>query len=241
MVAALLDAAAEILEAEGPDALSVRRIAAAAGVAPMGVYNHFESKNGIIDALFIQGFERLGEALATAIAEIEDPYEALREGGRRYRALALAHPMAYQLMFLRTIPGYEPSDAALEVAGRRLRQPRRRRRARHGRRRARRGPADRDRALIWANHHGWVSLELTGIGLRRGPGRRATSVRLSRVAARPPPLIRCRRRGGTRSAWSGRSRYQCRATDGKPADLFAFGHGIMPKRVMVRCPPSWSP
>ena len=107
---ALLTSAADIFETEGPDALSVRRIATAAGVAPMGVYNHFDSKNGIIDALFIQGFERLGEALTT-IADIQDPYEALLESGRRYRALAHAHPMMYQLMFMRTIPGYEPRPA----------------------------------------------------------------------------------------------------------------------------------
>ena len=76
----MLASAAEILETEGPDGLSVRRIAAAAHVAPMGVYNHFESKYGIIEALFIQGFERLSEALAS-IADIPDPYEALREAG----------------------------------------------------------------------------------------------------------------------------------------------------------------
>src|SRR5271165_4380394 len=91
MEAALLASAGEILETEGPDGLSVRRIAAAAHVAPMGVYNHFESKFGIVDALYIQGFQRLREALVT-IADIQDPYEALREAGRRYRALALAHP-----------------------------------------------------------------------------------------------------------------------------------------------------
>ena len=64
MEGALLSSAADILETEGPDGLSVRRIAAAAGVAPMGVYNHFESKFGIVEALFIQGFERLGAAMA---------------------------------------------------------------------------------------------------------------------------------------------------------------------------------
>src|ERR1700722_16463941 len=91
MGAALLEAAADILENEGPDGLSVRRIAAAAGVAPMGVYNHFESKSGIVEALFIQGFQRLSDAL-DGVAEVQDPTEALREGGQRYRALALAHP-----------------------------------------------------------------------------------------------------------------------------------------------------
>src|ERR1700677_5004567 len=116
MERALLTSASEILETEGPDALSVRRIAAAAGVAPMGVYNHFESKFGIVEALFVQGFERLREAIA-GTRDIEDPYEALRESGRRYRALALAHPMVYRIMFLRSVPGFEPSDQALEVAG----------------------------------------------------------------------------------------------------------------------------
>src|SRR6202161_3568143 len=62
MEAALLSSAADLLETEGPEGLSVRKIAAAAGVAPMGVYNHFESKFGIVEALFIQGFERLRDA-----------------------------------------------------------------------------------------------------------------------------------------------------------------------------------
>ncbi len=164
MVEVLLAAAGEILETEGPEALSVRRIAAAAGVAPMGVYNHFESKNGIIEALFIQGFERLREALTT-IAEILDPYEALREAGRRYRALAKAHPMVYQLMFLRTLPGYEPSDAALEVAGRAFDSLVAvvQRAVMAGV--IAEGPLTETAQLIWSSIHGWVSLELLGIGM----------------------------------------------------------------------------
>jgi AcrR family transcriptional regulator len=117
MEAALVEAASGLLEREGPDALSVRRIAADAGVAPMGVYNHFHSKAGIVDALFVEGFKRLGEAMIT-LGDVEDPLEALIEGGRRYRALALAHPMAYQVMFLRAVPGYEPSEAAKTIATR---------------------------------------------------------------------------------------------------------------------------
>jgi len=163
MEAALLEAAADLLDKEGPDALSVRRIAAAAGVAPMGVYNHFESKFGIVDALFIQGFARLSEALDAA-AQIEDPYEALRECGRRYRALALAHPMVYQIMFLRPVPGFEPSAHAIEYAG-----------AAFDKlvvavQRAMAadvivdGPPFETARLIWASIHGWMALELMGIG-----------------------------------------------------------------------------
>jgi AcrR family transcriptional regulator len=163
MEGALLASAADILESEGPDGLSVRRIAAAAGVAPMGVYNHFESKSGIIEALYIQGFARLGAAMQ-AMAQIADPSEALLEGARRYRALALAHPMAYQVMFLRAVPGFEPTDHAIgECTGA----------YEHlvaGVERAMRagviaeGEPTETAQLIWATIHGWVSLELLGLG-----------------------------------------------------------------------------
>ena len=163
MEGALLASAADILESEGPDGLSVRRIAAAAGVAPMGVYNHFESKFGIVEALFIQGFERLSEAMAT-IADIEDPYEALREAGRRYRALALAQPMVYQVMFLRPVPGFEPSDDALVIAAAAFDSlVAAVQRAMSAGVIADASPTETAQ-LIWASIHGWVSLELMGIG-----------------------------------------------------------------------------
>jgi AcrR family transcriptional regulator len=163
MEAALLASAADILETEGPDGLSVRRIAAAANVAPMGVYNHFESKFGIVEALFTQGFERLREAMV-GIAEIQDPYEALREAGRRYRALALAHPMAYQVMFLRAVPGFEPSVGAVEAAARAFDSlVAAVQRAMAGGVIADESPTETAQ-LIWAGIHGWVSLELLGIG-----------------------------------------------------------------------------
>jgi AcrR family transcriptional regulator len=163
MEGALLTSAADILETEGPDGLSVRRIAAAAGVAPMGVYNHFESKFGIVEALFVQGFDRLGTEMA-AMAQITDPSEALREGARRYRALALAHPMAYQVMFLRAVPGFEPSDRALgNCTGAFDSLVAAVQRAMEAGVIAAATPTETAQ-VIWATIHGWVSLELLGIG-----------------------------------------------------------------------------
>ena len=163
MEGALLTSAADILETEGPDGLSVRRIAAAAGVAPMGVYNHFESKFGIVEALYVQGFERLGDAMA-AMAQIDDPAEALLEGARAYRALALAHPMAYQVMFLRAVPGFEPSDPALTSCTRGFdRLVATVQRAIQAGVIAPGSPTETAQ-MIWASIHGWVSLELLGLG-----------------------------------------------------------------------------
>ena len=163
MEAALLNSATEILETEGPDGLSVRRIAAAAGVAPMGVYNHFESKFGIIEALWVQGFERLRDAM-DSIGDILDPYEALRECGRRYRALALANPMVYQIMFLRPVPGFEPSEQVIDVAAQAFGAlVTAVERAMAAGVIAEGAPADTAH-IIWSNVHGWVSLELMGMG-----------------------------------------------------------------------------
>jgi AcrR family transcriptional regulator len=163
METVLIDATADLLEREGPDALSIRRIAAEAKVAPMGVYNHFDSKNGIVDALFIRGFKRLGDAMESLNA-IEDPMEALRQGGRDYRALALAHPKMYQVMFLKAVPCFEPSDAAVEIAGRAfggLIAAVSRAMAAGALAEA---PPTETAQMIWSSIHGWVSLEVLGLG-----------------------------------------------------------------------------
>jgi len=158
----------------------------------MGVYNHFSSKSGIVEALFIQGFERLGEAMIT-LSAVDDPLEALAEGGRRYRALALAHPMAYQLMFLRAVPGFEPSERAKSVAAK----------AFDGlvaavERAMRAGLIDGETPtmlaqIIWASIHGWVALELCGIGFVDNPDRGAEllceAIQLGlRPRPRPDPM-----------------------------------------------------
>jgi AcrR family transcriptional regulator len=178
MERALLDAAAVLLEEEGPEALSVRRIAASAGVAPMGVYNHFASKAGIVEALFIEGFERLAQAMVS-LAAIGDPLEALAEGGRRYRALALAQPRVYELMFLRPVPGFEPSDEALEIAAQAFDGLATVVQRAMAAGLIQEGEVALTAQMVWAGIHGWVSLELAGIGFADDPA--AGAARLCEV------------------------------------------------------------
>ena len=106
----MVAAAERLLERHGPSALTVRRMAAEAGVAPMGVYNHFGGKDGVIERLFVRGFDKLREAFADI--PTGDPVEDLVEAGRRYRSNALAHPGTYSIMFDRAVPGFEPSRTA---------------------------------------------------------------------------------------------------------------------------------
>jgi len=95
--AALIDAAVDVVERDGPAGLTVRAVAAHAGVAPMGVYNHLDDKRGLELAVVDAGFRDLTADLAAAAAP--DPRERLHECGRAYRRFAHSHPNVYRMMF----------------------------------------------------------------------------------------------------------------------------------------------
>lgn len=111
---ALLNAASQLLAAEGPGALSVRRIAEAAGVSTMGVYSRFGGKHGIVEALWRQGFEDFSALLHASTGT--DALDRLVVGARRYREFALAHPTTYGIMFQQAVPEFVPSTDAVEFS-----------------------------------------------------------------------------------------------------------------------------
>jgi AcrR family transcriptional regulator len=103
----LLAAAEAVLVRDGPGGLTVRSVAAEAGIAPMGVYSRLGGKDGLVNALLVKGFDRLRAALE-AEGQI-DALERLRSCGTRYRAFALANRHFYAIMFEGAVP--RDSDA----------------------------------------------------------------------------------------------------------------------------------
>jgi AcrR family transcriptional regulator len=155
----LLRAARDVLAAEGPGALTVRRIAAEAGVSTMNVYSRFGGKDGVIDHLFIEGFQRLSDAVAE-VPHTDDPLDDLRRCGAHYRQFALANPTYYSIMFDRVVPDHVPSPEALERAGATLQQLADSvARAMDAGAIAATDPLE-IAASLWATTHGLVSLEL---------------------------------------------------------------------------------
>ncbi|MGV9713994.1 TetR/AcrR family transcriptional regulator [Gordonia sp. NPDC003424] len=150
--AALITAGRRLLEREGAAALTVRAVAADAGVAPMGVYNHFDGKVGLLNALVTDGFAEFARMIAVTDA---DPTARLLESGRRYRAFAIENPTLYSLMFSTEChPDDETAVRAFEALVEIVRY-------------GQAGGTIRDSdpaeiaAQIWAGVHGAVSLELT--------------------------------------------------------------------------------
>lgn len=108
----LLSAAEAVLVREGPGGLTVRAVAAEAGIAPMGVYNRLGGKDGLIDALLIRGFDRLRATIESG--REPDLRLRLRNCGLRYRRFALDNPHFYAIMFEEPIR--QPHDHENEVA-----------------------------------------------------------------------------------------------------------------------------
>src|SRR5215469_9252410 len=110
----LLSAAEAVLIRDGPGGLTVRAVAAEAGIAPMGVYNRLGGKDGLVDALLIRGFDRL-RAPIEASSE-QDMLTRFRTCGMRYRQFALANPHFYAIMFEEAIPHRHESQELEEHA-----------------------------------------------------------------------------------------------------------------------------
>src|ERR1700742_2596033 len=98
----LLAAAEAVLVRDGPGGLTVRAVAAEAGIAPMGVYNRLGGKDGLVDALLIKGFDRLRltvDNTLTATPAKPDMRDRILACAASYRRCALDNPHFYAIMF----------------------------------------------------------------------------------------------------------------------------------------------
>lgn len=112
-------AAASSLLAQLGDAnqLSMRAVAAAVGVTPPSIYRHFPGKQALLIAVLEERWDELNAALATAGAEVEDPFKALRHIGLAYVAFAQDHPGHYRVLFSAAAPAGVSSERAQHPGG----------------------------------------------------------------------------------------------------------------------------
>jgi AcrR family transcriptional regulator len=157
----VLDAASRLLVAEGPQALTMRRVAGAVGCSTTVLYTAFGSKDGLADALFREGFQRLRRRLE-AVTPGDDPLARLRALAHAYRESALASRSYYGVMFQQAIPGFRPSAASLAAAGASLEVLTDAVRDCMDAGALRAGDPRAVAEVLWAAVHGAVSLELAG-------------------------------------------------------------------------------
>ncbi len=95
---ALLEAAAAVLDEEGRDAVTARRLGREIGASSMAVYTHFGSMEELLAAVWRRGFTELGRALSQ-VTPTKDPVADWMVQGWHYRDFALRNRHLYRVMF----------------------------------------------------------------------------------------------------------------------------------------------
>ncbi|MFO1198027.1 MAG: TetR/AcrR family transcriptional regulator C-terminal domain-containing protein [Burkholderiaceae bacterium] len=90
---AIVDAALALIDRDGLETLSMRRLGAALGVEAMAIYHHYAGKGELLDAVV----ERLLAEVRTDAPDA-DPLDRLRRCVASYRDVAVRHPKAFGLL-----------------------------------------------------------------------------------------------------------------------------------------------
>lgn len=158
-----LCAAAERLFAErGPDAVTMRQLAAELGVSPMTPYRYFQDKDDILAAVRTNGFNKFAAALEAARAAGKSARAKAAAVGDAYVRFAFDNPHTYKLMFDLNQPVGDTGYPELQAAGERA----------HATMSAwvkdqvqageMVGDPEQIGAMFWAATHGVVVLEMAG-------------------------------------------------------------------------------
>ncbi|MBI5896447.1 MAG: TetR/AcrR family transcriptional regulator [Desulfobacterales bacterium] len=98
--AALIGTALALIMEKGPEALTIREVAARAGVSHAAPYRHFTDKGALMAELAKQGFDLMVAQMRQRMAAYpDDPLMQLKYCGIGYIEFALAHPAHYKVMF----------------------------------------------------------------------------------------------------------------------------------------------
>lgn len=117
---AVLDRAVQVIATDGPEALSLRALAADLGVSHTAPRHHFVSRQGLLTAVAVEGFRELGNRMS----RVRDGGGPFLDVGVAYVEFALDRPAHFAVMFSPTVLDQTDPDliAAMDTTFARLRQ-----------------------------------------------------------------------------------------------------------------------
>jgi AcrR family transcriptional regulator len=121
IAAEILLAARTRLTSEGPNNLALRAVARDVGMVSSAVYRYFASRDELLTALLVEGYNELGSAIEeadTSVRERTDVFERWMRACRAIRSWARAHPGDYALLYGSPVPGYAAPQDTITPASR---------------------------------------------------------------------------------------------------------------------------
>jgi len=116
----IIEAAWKLARERGLAGWALRDLASAVGMRAPSLYVYFDSKNALYDAMFADGYAALLTRIDATVADVAarelSPAEVLRVAATLFFDFCVEEPARHQLLFLRTIPGFEPSGPAYALA-----------------------------------------------------------------------------------------------------------------------------
>ena len=111
----IVETAWRLARAEGLAGLSLRELAREVGMRPQSLYSYFDSKHAIYDAMYAQGCRQFvdGQARWNLTGDARPDLTTI---ARFFVGFCTEDPVRYQLMFQRTIPGFEPSAESFAIS-----------------------------------------------------------------------------------------------------------------------------
>jgi AcrR family transcriptional regulator len=100
---------------QGIAAVTLRALANEVGIRQPSLYEYFDSKHALYDAMFADGYRRMLDEVSR-IEIADDPREAFKQVARFMLQVSTDDIPRYQLLFTRTIPGFEPSEQSYALA-----------------------------------------------------------------------------------------------------------------------------
>lgn len=116
--AEIIEAAWRLARERGLAGWALRDLASAVGMRAPSLYVYFDSKFALYDAMFADGYV----ALLARARQLEEAHQGaaavdlVRAGATMFVDFCVEDPARLQLLFLRTLPGFEPSEESYALA-----------------------------------------------------------------------------------------------------------------------------
>jgi AcrR family transcriptional regulator len=114
-VSSIVACAWKLAREHGIAGVSLHALAREVGMRQPSLYEYFDSKNALYDAMFADGNQQLLDRL-DQLNSPRDPRAALKQWAGAFVAFALEDPARNELLFLRHVPGFVPSPESYALA-----------------------------------------------------------------------------------------------------------------------------